>query len=183
MIKLNKKKILLNPPFSKGENLKYKITLVLFGLLLPVVSFAASQTQLPLQCKNNNYRFQQDQLILSTQDSAQHLFLLHNRSTKSIFVNHEKIPPSASAGWASQLDPTHWSAMATQQKDFAISCSSTESGHFAKLSCRSVLTACVIPNAAFPKNLQNMAFWVAENKERKTIIPAVKKRRIYFVYK
>jgi hypothetical protein len=141
-------------------------------------SLAASATELPITCQNSNYKFQNDQLLLSTQTKTQQLYLLHNRSTQTILINHQKIPAGASAGWMSELAPQHWSAITVNQKNFTLTCSPSQPGNTVNKSCQQLLTVCFVPNAVFPKNLQNSAFWITENQTAKKIIAAIKQRKI-----
>lgn len=161
-------------------NLKLKLVTALFVSCLPALVFAAQQTttNLPIACKNSDYQFQGNKLILSMHDSAQHVYILNNNSEQSITIDHEKIPPSASAGWASQLDSQHWSVISTNQKNFVLTCSTAQPGNFSKVSCQSVITACWVPRATFPQQLQDSAFWIVENVTAKEVVPEISKRGI-----
>jgi hypothetical protein len=161
--------------------MKTKFIINLFIFCLPIITFAAqptSTTNLPVRCQSSNYHFQNNKLILSVLDAKQHLYLLSNQSAQAFYVNHQKIPAGASAGWMSQLDPQHWSAIATKQKNFAITCGSMQSGYFTEQPCQNLLTVCFMPQTLFPQNLRNAGFWVAENQNNDKIISAIKERRI-----
>jgi hypothetical protein len=146
-----------------------KIILFLFVFCLPTLVWA---------CQHDNYHFQDNQLLLSTRDNTQQLYLLHNQSNQAIYINHQKIPAGASAGWMSQLDPQHWSAIATKQKNFALTCTLAQPGNFAAQPCQNFLTVCFVPQATFPNNLRHGGFWMTENKTVQETTAAIEKRGI-----
>lgn len=107
---------------------------------------------------------------------TQQLYLVTNTSKHTIWLTHTKQDPGASAGWASQLAPNQWSALAMDRAGFAFDCTESKPGHEQRVTCQEVLAACQ-QNATFPKKLSG-AFWVAENLPLDQLLSSVEQRGI-----
>ena len=106
----------------------------------------------------------------------QQLYLVTNTSKHTIWLTHTKKDPGASAGWASQLAPNQWSALAMDRVGFVFDCTESKPGHEQRVACQDVLAVC-LQSATFPAKLPG-AFWVAENLPLDQLLSSVEQRGI-----
>tara|TARA_R110000868_G_scaffold392875_1_gene663732 strand:- start:44008 stop:44490 length:483 start_codon:yes stop_codon:yes gene_type:complete len=151
---------------------------IILSLLYTLTACTKTDTQpptnlFPKTCSTKTISWQGNTAVINT-NSKQTLVLIHNTSQQSFWLNHPTNQPM-SAGWASQIDADHWSALTVENKKFAISCSTLNPSKI--LNCKKLITVCVMPKTQFPKNM-NGGFWVTENKFQPALIPAIKARKI-----
>lgn len=108
------------------------------------------------------------------------VFLLYNTSKKStLVVNHSPgSDPGASAGWASNLKPNHWSALMMTTKEFTLNCrKKINDSHYASVACAQVLQVCrfKVCHAKDKKSLYGN-YWLSENKSRMHTLETIKDR-------
>lgn len=138
-----------------------------------------SGANFPEVCIQQGIQYDGQNLNLS-KGSGQSLFVFHNKSEKSFWLNHPVgKDPGASAGWASEVGPGNWSALTLGggSENFAITCSLIGGDGVKYLDCREVLEGCKITDASF-KSGNLGSFWVAENMPRQELIEAIRSRGI-----
>ncbi|MCX7125459.1 MAG: hypothetical protein NTU49_06895, partial [Gammaproteobacteria bacterium] len=87
-----------------------KKIILLISILFSTSLFAI--TKFPNQCRISGVRFLKESVSLFSQHTAKpRLYAIENTGKKAIWLTHNAKNPSASAGWASQLMPNHWSAI------------------------------------------------------------------------
>lgn len=135
----------------------------ILGLSLMMIAGVA--LAVPKNCSTTHISYDQNNIILSSGQttSSEQLFLLQNISQQSLGLNHTKQNPGASAGWASQIQAGHWSALVLPagNKSFALSCTHLKSPN-QNVSCKKRLTACEMTRVGFPKNSSG-GYWAAED--------------------
>ncbi len=109
-----------------------------------------------LNCSKENFTFSDQQILLNTATSTNAIFVLHNISSQSIWLNHET-GHSMSAGWASSISPNHWSALSVNKPNFNLTC---ETASFKPIACHEVLEICHLSQPP----TSNISAWVAEDK-------------------
>ncbi len=162
---------------------RFTILALLGTALISVNIFAKKETPDPqpiltLNCQQHNYQFTGGDAILNTAGPAQQLYLIHNASDKTLILNHLPKDPGASAGWASELKPNQWSAIAMSEGKFSLNCiiGSTEN-YVQNADCHKVLSICDMPHAVFPR-LNLGSYWIIENQEFSSVLAGIKKRGI-----
>ncbi len=120
----------------------------------------------PKNCVTAHIIYKQQEVILHSQQAAStaRLFLFQNIGKQSFWLDHPVQHPAASAGWASQIQAKHWSALVLPagQENFAVSCTQIKPGSTQNLSCKELVAVCQMQNVGFPKG-SNGSYWAAEN--------------------
>lgn len=155
-------------------------------VLALLVSFFAisadARTTNPAPPTNSpDFHFRGNQLILTPGSNAQHVYLFVNNSSVPLIVNHPKTSPGMGAGWMTQMDPQHGSALVINSNNFNITCAMQLANGNTPVLCDKVLYVRSVPQAIIPPNLQNGAFWAANNEQRDNLISAVQKRGIKLI--
>jgi len=88
------------------------------------------------------------------------IYLIHNISAKSIWVDHPSKKQSASAGWASFITPGNWSALLIDKKNFIINCSQIKPGEVVDLNCNNTIAVYLYPMPTQKKG----TYWLVEDK-------------------
>jgi hypothetical protein len=88
--------------------------------------------------------------------------MIHNLSSKDLWITHPVSEPSASAGWSSRLQGGNWSALALSAKEFDLSCIESRPGHEQQVPCAGLLAACKWSKATMPEK-KTGTFWAAED--------------------
>jgi len=155
-------------------------------ILLPITGChgEGSKSGFPETCMEEGIKFENNNLVLNEGSSSkQSLYLFHNISDKSFWLNHPVTKdPGASAGWASNLSPGNWSALtidgtATDMENFEITCSIIGDGKVDYLDCKKVIETCRFKDPVF--NSENTgSYWVAEDKPLNSLLEAIKARGI-----
>lgn len=108
------------------------------------------------------------------------IYLLHNKSRLPILVDHPVAHPSASAGWASKIDPNRWSAFMTNRHYFKFTCAVIYSRYKSKkISCAKVLKISQIKILKAPRDFLDTSFWLAENKNYHDIMKRINRRGVW----
>lgn len=157
-----------------------KIFILLCGILLAVSGFASAPQSLMLGCDKTGIAMTQKQILFSAKAGGQRLYIIHNISKNTVWLDHVAAHPAASAGWGSKLEAGHWSALALDKKQFGLICERLpQNGGIKKLVCGDVITVCSVKNAQFPKDSTG-SFWVSENKaDLPTLLHQITLRHIH----
>ncbi|MDF1796078.1 MAG: hypothetical protein P1U63_06030 [Coxiellaceae bacterium] len=118
----------------------------------------------PLNCNDNGILFRNWKIHLTRNRLATHrqLLWLTNTSRQSVIIDMVIKNRSASAGWASTLEPQNWSALLQQKPAFTLQCF-TADGHYRHIDCGNMISACWMPVKASKKAL-NGNYWVSEDR-------------------
>ena len=147
-------------------------------LLTMGCSGGTSESDYPEGCLAQGYEFKDNNLVLNKSSSKQSLYLLHNISDKSYWLNHVMSEdPGASAGWGSELDTDNWSAIAMNKENFEMNCIASGSGEVKDLDCKEVVKICKFEKPVFNSE-DSGSFWVAENQPLTDLLDAIKSRGI-----
>ncbi len=141
----------------------------------------SSESDFPKGCIEQGINYIENNIVLKKgSESKQSLYLFHNISDKSFWLNHPVgKDPGASAGWASEIGSGSWSALAISgsMDNFALTCSIIGDRGVKYFNCRDVAKSCIVEDAKF--NSENSgSYWVAENKPLQNLIQAVKDRGV-----
>ena len=159
--------------------IKHTVIVALFMFLSTIgCSGSSSEPNFPQGCVAQGYEFKDNNLVLNESSSKQSLYLFHNISDKSFWLNHPVTKdPGASAGWGSELNTDNWSAIAMNSDKFEINCTILGTGEVKDLNCKEVVKVCKFEKPVF--NTENSgSFWVAEDKPLSNLIDAIKSRGI-----
>jgi hypothetical protein len=149
-------------------------------VLLSTIGCSADTSELgfPEGCTAESYEFRAQNVILNESSSKQSLYLLHNVSDKSFWLNHVMSKdPGASAGWASELNAGNWSAITINLEDFEMNCTTLGTGEVKDLNCEEVIKVCKFEKPVFNSE-DSGSFWVAENKSLTNLLDDIKSRGI-----
>lgn len=154
----------------------------IFGLFLLLSTVgcngSSSESDFPEGCIAEGYEFKDNNLVLNGSSSKQSLYLFHNISDKSFWLNHVMSKdPGASAGWASELNADNWSATALGTENFEVNCTILGSGEVKDLNCKDVVKVCKFEEPVFNSE-DSGSFWVSENKPLTELLEAIKSRGI-----
>lgn len=158
----------------------YRILFTVSFFLLSFICCTAEEpgAGFPGGCKPAGFSFKGDNLVLKTgAGEEQDLYLLHNISGKPLMLNHPVRNPGASAGWASEIGPGNWSAIAMNIREFELSCAYSGAGEYESAPCAKALEACGFANAVFPSDLTG-SFWVSEDQKQDALLGEIKSRGI-----
>lgn len=175
--------LLVNRNKYGGLEMNFSITslfMIASSLLLLATgcSGGSSESDFPKGCTAQSYEFKGNNLILNESFSKQSLYLLHNVSDNSFWLNHVMSEdPGASAGWGSKLDIDNWSAIAMDKENFEMNCTILGSGEVKNLDCKEVIKVCKFEKPAFNSE-DSGSFWVSENKPLTELLQAIKSRGI-----
>lgn len=96
------------------------------------------------------------------QSSASEIYLIKNKSTTPIIIDHTSKREGASAGWSSYLDPGRWSAISVSETRFNLKCMVVHEGKGQPGNCTDLITICQPKHAKASKKIGN--YWLTENK-------------------
>jgi len=113
-----------------------------------------------------------NEIILNNTSTTQaNLYILKNRSTNSLWLQHEPKHPSASAGWSSQLGSGHVSAIWMLKPHFYLKCQvANEKGMFVDVSCKKNIEVKILAICKMPKLASQSSYWVVENQKKLDLI-------------
>lgn len=159
--------------FAKGLTTIAALSISLFAASV----YADNATQPPkttvtLNCEESHHRMENNLLILNHEGPTQQVYILTNISNTPLLLSHPQVDPGAGAGWASELKPGNWSAIAMNLEKFALSCQPNTAGA-AFLDCAKVLNVCDMPEASFPR-INLGAYWVVEDQPMSTSMAEIK---------
>lgn len=155
-------------------------------LIIPIMGSCtadSADSDFPEGCTGDNFEYKDNNLLLDLNASGQSLFLLHNISEYNYWLDHPITKdPGASAGWATTLNASQWSALSinnnSNDDSFALSCAIIgKNGKISYLDCKDVLVACKAESAKF-KSGNSGSYWVAENQNLNSVLKTVKSRGI-----
>lgn len=144
-------------------------------ILFSVNNFAADQ--FPSHCEHTGLKFSHGKIILFSQHTAKpRLYAIHNISHDPLWITHNVKNPSASAGWASQLSPMHWSALLVTRHRFNLICQIQEkSGGMKNVACGTVVRVCQY-SYVYPKHPVDAGYWAVENVPFKALASKIRER-------
>lgn len=128
-------------------------------------------------CKPMTVKPQNQAVLLSGSAQTGSMYLIHNISQKSIWLDHADKRASASAGWSSYLRPGNWAALFLNRKDFTLSCSVISPGKVETLNCAEALSLCEPQSLTLKSNHKN-SYWVVEDKSWDDMIKAFAKKGV-----
>ncbi|KTD22466.1 hypothetical protein E3983_01050 [Legionella israelensis] len=132
--------------------------------------FVHAGSALPEFCQA--IRIDDETALLKTSKTA--LFMIYNRTDNTLWLTHPVENPGASAGWTSELQPGHWSALNIGQ-DFTLNCVESSPGHEQQVSCKDAIRICRYKKVRFPKNNQG-SYWAGENLPLKELLSHLAER-------
>ena len=158
---------------------KYIIFLILF--VFTTASFAAEK--FPHGCRVSGLRFSKNSLLFFSQHTAKpRIYAIHNISNTMIFLTHDRKNWGAGAGWDSELQKNHWSAILITRRIFNLHCERREkSGRVHAVLCSHLIRACQLSDF-YSKNPIAGGFWVTENVLFNQLESNIRKRDIVLSY-
>lgn len=158
-----------------------KIINLLSLVLFPVFIFAGTHPteDLPLHCYDVGYKFAEEKLVLGNdmQHTEQAIFLVQNITKTKIWLNHEVDGASASAGWATELEPNKWSALVLGQLPFDLICMEIQPGAEQYIPCQEVIKTCQLRHANLTGKNKD-SYWAAENLTISQLFDMLERRGI-----
>ena len=144
-------------------NLSWWIALIVFAT---TNSFAAG---FPRGCEVVGFGYSDNYLILNEKGS-QTLYLIQNHSDKTIELEHHETGDIfMSPKLHSKLEPSNWSAFASDEENFHFKCSSIEGDANIDINCSDVLDICQYPRVKYAvSNMGN--YWISTNKPQSQVI-------------
>ena len=92
------------------------------------------------------------------------LILVYNHSRLNLWLTHPAADSNVSAGWTSQLESGHWSALVLGKGAFELNCIESRPGHEQQISCVNLVHACEWTAAILPQSSLG-SFWAVENTD------------------
>lgn len=102
-----------------------------------------------------------DGLVLNNHYSTQ-AWLIKNVSQHVLLIDHPHPEGVAQAGWASRLNPGHYSVLLLHRKRFRLSCSLYKKVQF--VSCHHALDIAPLMLVSPSKKLKTRSYWLSENQ-------------------
>lgn len=157
---------------SKISPLKL-ITALTIVLLLPT----AAWSDFPRGCESSGFGFDDPYVIFNDTDQ-QTFFLIENNSTLPIQLERVETEDTfMSPKLESKLDPSRWSAFASDISNVHFQCFARTSGAPTLINCRQALTICQYTRAKFALSNKG-SYWVSTNKPQKQVIHDASKKGI-----
>ena len=137
--------------------------------LTTFLATAALSTPIPRGCEVKGFAYTDNYLVLN-EHGDQAFYLLQNHSNKPIEMERiETTDVFMSPKLHSKLDPSNWSAFASDVMNLHFKCYTQEGENTTVLNCSDVLDICQYPRVKFA--LSNMGnYWVSTNKEQGQVI-------------
>lgn len=153
---------------------------MLVFLSLFLVSHSIAWAAKPISCTQLALTSQNKEITLpgSPQPKTSVIYLFHNKSPQSLWIDHPVNNPGASAGWSSYLRPGNWSAIALNKKNFALRCAMIQPGKVVYLDCARTLAVCAPEKMTLAKPLEGN-YWLAEDKDWEHFISTLNKKGIH----
>ena len=149
------------------------LLLCLFCLLYAPVEVALANSS-AVSCLPVRGYVQHKMLVLNSdmKTSATKLYFIKNVSNKRLWLNHPQGKnPHTGAGWATKLQPGHWSALLLSDKGFTLDCSILGARKVNYLNCSKVIKICQANQLDVVEEPGN--YWVVENKSWGEMVKAV----------
>jgi len=119
----------------------------------------------------------QNKNIVLDGSATSRIYLIKNRTQKSIWLDHPVKHTGASAGWSSYLKPGDWSALWVDKNDFSISCSVIAPGKMETLECTQALSVCNPTHLVYSSHRKS-TFWLVEGKPWKELLKGLQARGV-----
>ena len=133
---------------------------LLFFLLSSFVWSAETLTCTPLKLKIQNKTI----LLPDVEkDRPSQVYVVHNISPNSLWLDHPTERKGMSAGWSSYIQPNKWSAIVLNRKDFAISCAVIQPGKVDEEECAKAVKVCHAENMTVTSKRKG-SYWLVEDK-------------------
>jgi len=138
-------------------------------LTLLTMNSLSSASSFPRGCQVSGFGYHENYLILNDNET-QKFYLIQNRSNASVELEHHEINESfMSPKLHSKLDPSNWSAFASDISNLHFKCYTQDGENITILNCNDVLDVCQYPRVKFA--LSNMGnYWVSTNKDKSQVI-------------
>lgn len=118
-------------------------------------------------CLANDISFQNKNVVLNSSGKTRNpqIYLLHNISKQSFWLNHPAHIGAANAGWASKITPMRWSAIliAPRNKNFILTCARLQPGATISYDCQKILKVCQLQYTDIKTHAQS-SYWLTENQ-------------------
>jgi hypothetical protein len=123
----------------------------------------------PDGCEVTGFSYDKNFLVLNER-GEQAFYLIQNRSEQPVELElHETKVVFMSPKLHSKLEPSHWSAFASDIENQHFKCFTQEGENTTIINCNDVLDVCQYPRVKFA--LSNMGnYWVSTNKEQGQVI-------------
>lgn len=164
--------------------MKFNTKILISGFIFALITAAGCQAgsgdaKMPEGCADTSLGFSGKELILNQgTEGALNLYLIHNVSKDTIYLNHEpKDNPGASAGWSTELAPGNWAAISVDKVSFGFTCGKMVPGKFDEVPCKDEISACKFSSAQFSDQAKG-SYWVSENKSLQETLGTIKSRGI-----
>lgn len=140
-----------------------------------------------LNCKASSFSFNKGYLVLHS-PNKQLLFILHNTSNRTLYLDHPDQHLAVGAGWSTKIDAGNVSAFSldVDRKHMPFHCMvrnhfsfKHHSPRFKTVCCEDFLSVCQIPGTRFLIGNEG-TYWVADNyKDRSLFERRIEKRGVY----
>lgn len=137
--------------------------------LLTLFSPLVFSSTFPRGCEVTGFGYSDHHLVLNER-GAQAFYLIQNRSQLPVELEHDEDKNVfMSPKLHSKLDPTNWSAFASDLEGFRFRCYIQHGDTTETVDCGETLDVCQYPRVKFA--LSNMGnYWISTNKEQKQVI-------------
>ena len=152
-----------------------KELILLTSTLICLAACSTLKHNTPNVCDTRGVKYQEGYIYLTEGKAIPQIYLIHNKYNLPILVDHPVINPSASAGWASKINPDHWSAFMTTRRHFKMNCTVVYPSYkFKKINCANVVKIWQIRKFKAPRKFLDGSFWLAENKNHRSLLQRIK---------
>lgn len=140
-------------------------------------SYAAAA--FPRGCENSGFVFYRNFLVMN-EHGKQSFFLIQNHSQEKIELEHfeTKVDAFMSPKLEAQLNPTHWSAFASDIAQMYFRCYVRQGEERVAVDCANFLDVCQYPRARFALSNQG-SYWVSTDKSQQQVIKEATAKGIF----
>lgn len=134
-------------------------------LVFSFMAYALPNDKAYFNCQSKNILFKNNEAILNSELSLKkpQIYLIKSNSSAIVLLDHVKKDAGVGAGWASVLNPDHWSAISIMEKNFALRCMKKTDNGFKKTNC-DILQICQLPARSAKSKHQYGDYWIVEDK-------------------
>lgn len=132
-------------------------------------------SEFPQGCGQGGYNFSGQTIVFTSDGSPkQRIYLIKNTGNYIVVLNNVSQNNGMDAGWATRLDPGHWSALALNRDQLTMSCMARREvpPSLGYVSCSEAVKICTI-TPSMQNNSQNGSFWISENKDLNSVMQAI----------
>jgi hypothetical protein len=132
----------------------------------------------PRGCEVTGFGYSGTFLLLNG-TGEQAFYLIQNRSDSTVELERSDMQDAfMTPPLQATLDPTHWSAFASDVKNLQFQCYKRVEASIQAIDCRDVLDVCQYPRARFA--LSNKGnYWISTNKDQSGVIQDAVAKGIY----